>query len=122
GQLSIVDPDAGQNQFVPQSHASAAHGTFTVQPDGSWSYALDNQQPAVQGLKSGDQLTDSLTVTSVDGTSHKLTITIHGTDDKAQIGGTATGTVTEETALTTGGQLSIVDPDAGQNQFVPQSH
>nr|WP_280142305.1 VCBS domain-containing protein [Pseudovibrio axinellae] len=121
GQLSIVDPDAGQNQFVPQSHASAAHGTFTVQPDGSWSYALDNQQPAVQGLKSGDQLTDSLTVTSVDGTSHKLTITIHGTDDKAQIGGTATGTVTEETALTTSGQLSIVDPDAGEAQFVGQS-
>ncbi|WP_153039326.1 VCBS domain-containing protein, partial [Pseudovibrio axinellae] len=65
--------------------------------DGSWSYALDNQQPAVQGLKSGDQLTDSLTVTSIDGTSHKLTITINGTDDKAQIGGVDTGDVTENT-------------------------
>ncbi|WP_203416200.1 VCBS domain-containing protein, partial [Pseudovibrio axinellae] len=95
--------DAGQNQFVGQSAAQGAHGSFTVQPDGSWSYALDNQQPAVQGLKSGDQLTDSLTVTSIDGTTHQLTVTINGTDDKAQIGGTATGTVTEETALTTGG-------------------
>nr|WP_310622421.1 VCBS domain-containing protein [Pseudovibrio sp. M1P-2-3] len=91
GQLTITDPDAGQDQFVAQPNAQGAHGSFTVQPDGSWSYSLNNQQPAVQGLAHGDQLTDSLTVTSIDGTAHQLTVTINGTDDKAQIGGTATG-------------------------------
>jgi VCBS repeat-containing protein len=123
GKLDVTDPDAGQAQFVPQPHAAGAHGTFTVQPDGTWSYHLDNAQPAVQALTSGGgQLTDTLTVSTMDGTTQQITVTINGTDDGARIGGTAVGTVTEDTQLTTGGKLDVTDPDAGQAQFVPQPH
>ncbi|WP_228931085.1 VCBS domain-containing protein [Roseibium aggregatum] len=123
GKLDVTDPDAGQAQFVPQPHSAGAHGTFTVQPDGTWSYHLDNTQPAVQALTSGGgQLTDTLTVSTLDGTTQQITVTINGTDDGAQIGGTAVGTVTEDTQLTTGGKLDVTDPDAGQAQFVPQPH
>ncbi|WP_229003243.1 VCBS domain-containing protein [Roseibium aggregatum] len=123
GKLDVTDPDAGQAQFVPQPHAAGAHGTFTVQPDGTWTYHLDNSQPAVQALTSGGrQLTDTLTVSTMDGTTQQIMVTINGTDDGAQIGGTAVGTVTEDTQLTTGGKLDVTDPDAGQAQFVPQPH
>ncbi|WP_415837012.1 VCBS domain-containing protein, partial [Shewanella aquimarina] len=52
----------------------------------------------MQGLKTGESLTDTVLVHSVDGTSQKVTVTINGTDDKAVIGGVDTGSVTENSA------------------------
>ncbi|WP_217358914.1 VCBS domain-containing protein [Ruegeria sp. HKCCA5491] len=121
GKLDVTDPDAGQASFVPQTGAAGAHGSFTVQPDGTWSYTLDNGQPAVQALKTGEQLTDTLTVSTVDGTTKQITVTINGTDDKAAISGTAVGAVTEDKLTSTGGKLDVTDPDAGQASFVPQT-
>ncbi|WP_165821534.1 VCBS domain-containing protein [Falsiruegeria mediterranea] len=121
GKLDVTDPDAGQASFVPQTGAAGAHGSFTVQPDGTWSYTLDNGQPAVQALKTGDQITDTLTVSTVDGTTKQITVTINGTDDKAAISGTAVGAVTEDKLTATGGKLDVTDPDAGQASFVPQT-
>uniref|UniRef100_UPI002637A6A2 VCBS domain-containing protein n=1 Tax=uncultured Shimia sp. TaxID=573152 RepID=UPI002637A6A2 len=137
GKLDVTDPDAGQAGFVPQTGAAGAHGSFTVQPDGTWSYTLDNGQPAVQALKTGDQITDTLTVSTVDGTTKQITVTINGTDDKAIIGGVDTGDVTENTAgvdmspdyaqpgmttlqrsvLYADGKLTILDPDVGEAEF-----
>ncbi len=137
GKLDVTDPDAGQASFVPQTGAAGAHGSFTVQPDGTWSYTLDNGQPAVQALKTGEQLTDTLTVSTVDGTTKQITVTINGTDDKAIIGGVDTGDVTENTAgvdkspdqhqpgigvigtetLKASGKLTIIDPDSGEAVF-----
>ena len=36
---------------------------------GVWTYTLDNSNAAVQALNVGDTLTDSFTVTTVDGTA-----------------------------------------------------
>ncbi|WP_282159443.1 VCBS domain-containing protein, partial [Shimia thalassica] len=115
GKLDVTDPDAGQDHFVAQTGAAGAHGSFTVKPDGTWSYTLDNSQPAVQALKTGDQITDTLTVSTVDGTTQQITVTINGTDDKAAIAGTAVGAVTEDKLTSTGGKLDVTDPDAGQD-------
>ncbi|WP_193758461.1 VCBS domain-containing protein [Aeromonas caviae] len=50
--------------------------------DGKWTYSADNGQAAIQGLKAGETLTDTLTVTNADGkTTTTVTITINGTDD-----------------------------------------
>ena len=43
---------------------------------GNWSYTADNSQAAIQSLPAGATATETLTVTSVDGTSHNVTITI----------------------------------------------
>ncbi|MEJ2310347.1 MAG: Ig-like domain-containing protein, partial [Gammaproteobacteria bacterium] len=53
GKLDVTDPDKGQAEFVPMPHAAGAYGTFMVQPDGTWSYQLDNTDPKVQALTSG---------------------------------------------------------------------
>ena len=45
------------------------YGTFTMTAAGVWTYTLDNANSAVQALNVGDTLTDTFTVTTVDGTA-----------------------------------------------------
>src|SRR4029077_395428 len=47
-------------------------------------------------------LTDSFTVTTVDGTSQLVTITINGANDAAVISGVASGSVTEAGGIANG--------------------
>ena len=125
GQLNIIDPDAGQNQF----QASALQGQFgalSIDSNGHWTYTADNSQAAIQGLRSGESLTEILYVHSVDGSEQKVTITINGNDDKAVIGGATTASVTEDRDLYQGqlrvdGALTVTDVDAGQSQFTATS-
>ncbi len=124
GNLTIADPDAGQAGFIAQSGTSAISGTYgvlTLAADGAWSYALNNEAANVQALVFGQTVIDTFTVKSIDGTEHAVTISITGSDDAAVIGGTTTGSASEDGTLTSTGRLSIADPDAGQAGFVSQT-
>ena len=68
GQLAITDDDAGE-AFFNAATVSGAHGSLTITRDGAWTYEVDNDLPAVQSLGTGETLTDTVTVTSVDGTA-----------------------------------------------------
>jgi len=62
------------------------HGTFHINPDGSFTYALNNGDATVNALTTGQTLTDSMPYTASDGTtssSARLTITIQGHTDTA---------------------------------------
>ncbi|KIO35779.1 hypothetical protein DB48_14575, partial [Shewanella sp. cp20] len=125
GTLTVTDADNGQNQFTASS-LQGQFGSLTINEHGHWTYTADNSQAAIQGLKSGEHLTDTLIVHSVDGSEQKITVTINGTDDKAVIGGTSTGTLTEDRGLYQGllrvnGALTVTDADSGQNQFTASS-
>ncbi|MFA0575439.1 VCBS domain-containing protein, partial [Vibrio splendidus] len=65
----------------------------------------------------GTTATDTITVHSADGTPHQITITVNGTNDKAIIGGTNSGAVTEESQLQTSGTLTVTDVDTGEAHF-----
>src|SRR5438270_5581654 len=56
---------------------------------------LTNSSGAVEALNVGEHLTDTFTVTTVDGTQQIVTVTIDGTNDAAIISGTSSGTVVE---------------------------
>ncbi|EIF04172.1 hypothetical protein VT1337_09842, partial [Vibrio tubiashii NCIMB 1337 = ATCC 19106] len=58
-----------------------------------------------------------MTIHSADGTPYHITVTINGTNDKAVIGGTSSGAVTEESQLQTSGTLTITDVDTGEAHF-----
>lgn len=66
-----------------------AFGTLTINPDGSYSYALDNSSLAVQGLTDTESLTETFTYTLTDGdgdtASANLDLTINGTDDAVTV-------------------------------------
>ncbi|NSM23049.1 hypothetical protein HT094_01135 [Shewanella sp. ZOR0012] len=127
GQLTVTDIDDQESAFTAQANTAGSYGSFTLAADGHWTYTLDNSLPAVQALGQNATLTDSLTVQSVDGTTHTVTVTINGHDDGAVIAGVDSGAVTEDANLTAGqlktrGQLTITDPDAGQDHFTAQTH
>ncbi|WP_230206974.1 VCBS domain-containing protein [Novosphingobium sp. Gsoil 351] len=109
---------------------AGAYGTLTLAADGSYSYALNNANAAVQGLDDGETLTETFRYTLTDGdgdpSTTTLTITINGTND-APVVGTGAATVSEEglaganadavgntdttDSATSGGTISITDAD-----------
>ncbi len=127
GQLTIADVDAGESNFRPGAtfdhstgNGNAALGTLVFNSDGSYSYTVANSNPVVQGLKAGESIVETYTVTSQDGTATStITITINGTDDVPVITlhspDSDKGEVKEDTTLTASGKLDIVDADHDQS-------
>ncbi|MEZ9236920.1 VCBS domain-containing protein, partial [Shewanella sp. 10N.286.52.A9] len=95
GMLSVADLDKNQAHFIGNT-VQGQFGTLSINEQGHWAYAADNSQTVIQGLKTGESLTDTLIVHSADGTDHKIIVSISGTDDKAIISGTATASLTED--------------------------
>jgi VCBS repeat-containing protein len=62
GTLSIVDPDAGEAVFQPQTNVAGTYGSFSVNTAGAWTYTIDNTLPVVQALKEGETRNESFTV------------------------------------------------------------
>nr|PMI00674.1 hypothetical protein BCU54_17750 [Vibrio lentus] len=116
GQLNITDVDSNEAHFS-NSDIKGVLGTLHLKDDGEWRYDLDNKNPNVQALGKGNSATDTITVHSADGTPHQITITVNGTNDKAIIGGTSSGAVTEESQLQTSGTLTVTDVDTGEAHF-----
>ncbi|MBI3506723.1 MAG: M10 family metallopeptidase C-terminal domain-containing protein, partial [Proteobacteria bacterium] len=124
GTLTIADADTGQSSFAAQAAAAGTYGTFTLDSAGHWTYDAANGQAAIQALGAGATLTDSFTAVSSDGSNSQLvTVTIHGINDIPTIGGTNTGSVTEDASnpLVTSGNLTITDADTGQSTFTAQA-
>ena len=111
GKLNVVDPDDGQSFFVAVADRPGTYGTFSIDANGNWVYSLNNNDPRVQGLGAGEKLTETFTVTTADGTTGTVTITINGTNDVPTISGAAAGDVKEDGALTATGQLTKTDVD-----------
>ncbi|MFY2611212.1 VCBS domain-containing protein, partial [Achromobacter ruhlandii] len=74
-------PDAGEAMFRPQTDFAGQYGKFSIDADGNWAFKLDNNANAIQRLGAKDSLTEAFTVTTADGTTGKVTITINGTND-----------------------------------------
>jgi VCBS repeat-containing protein len=128
GTLADTDVDNAANAFTAISSPTASdkgYGTFTMTAAGVWTYTLNNANPAVQALNAGDTLTDTFTVTTVDGTTQVVTVTISGSNDAAVISGTKTGTVIEAGGVanavpgtpTATGTLTDTDVDNAANSF-----
>ena len=128
GTLIDTDVDNPPNTFTAVSSPTASaggYGTFTITAAGVWTYTLNNANSAVQALNAGDTLTDTFTVTTIDGTAQLVTITITGTNDAAVISGTTTGSVIEAGGVanaapgapTATGTLTDTDADNPPNTF-----
>ncbi|WP_332613517.1 retention module-containing protein, partial [Achromobacter sp. ESBL13] len=111
GKLEVTDPDAGQAVFQVQTNATTTHGTFSIDANGNWTYNLNNSDPAVQGLGAGKTLTETITVTTADGTTGEVVVTIVGTNDVPVLTGKADGAVTEDGSLVVSGKLDVADVD-----------
>jgi len=114
GVLNAADPDAGQSSFQAET-INGTYGDLVINASGNWTYSADNTQAAIQQLDVTEFLTDTLTVSAFDGTTHDVVITINGSEDASVIGGTASGAVTEDGTLVASDTLTITDVDTNDN-------
>jgi VCBS repeat-containing protein len=111
GTLTVTDPDAGEAAFVPRTAVAGSHGSFSINAAGVWVYTLNNADPAVQALGAGQTLPpETFTVTTIDGTTQVVTITITGTNDAPVAVGS--GFTVAEDAAVVNGSVSATDVDA----------
>ena len=84
GTLTDRDVDNPDNTFTAVSCPQASdhgYGSFTMTACGTWTYTLDEGNPAVKALSACDTLTDTFTVTTIDGTAQTVAVAIQGADD-----------------------------------------
>jgi large repetitive protein len=81
GTLIVTDPDAGQSGINTSAPVISIGnlGSLVINAAGEWAYSVSND--AVQYLAEGETRDEVFTVTSVDGTTHEITVTITGTQD-----------------------------------------
>ena len=89
GDLMATDIDNENDVFqaVGSTATASGFGSYSVDAHGAWTYTLDNGNAAVNALNNGQQLSDSFTALSADGTAHVVDITINGTTDSGFVGG-----------------------------------
>ena len=76
GKLTIKDVDNPET-FVVQKDFEGTSGTFNIDSSGAWNYVAKSN---FEELKKGQTVGDSFIVTSSDGTTTTVKITIHGTE------------------------------------------
>ena len=89
GTIAVSDVDSGESFMTEQvSPVQGTYGTFTISRTGAWEYILDNANPLVDALVSGQTVTDTFPITSLDGTAlfddgtpAQVVVTIEGTTD-----------------------------------------
>jgi large repetitive protein len=119
GTVLFSDPDSGESGAAPFS-GSAAHGAWSIDATGNWSYVLNNADPAVQALGTGATLLDSFVVQSADGSaSQTIEITINGSDDAPVVSGQVSGEVVEDLTINTNGTIAFDDPDSDETGTNP---
>lgn len=122
GMLTVIDPDDGENVFQTPASLNAIFGTFTINvTTGDWTYALDNLRAVTTTLVAGQQVTDSLEVTSRDGTAKsQIVIHITGTDDPPVIALNAVPLsyrIGSQPVVTLDALATITDPDTPTLEF-----
>lgn len=137
GQLTAADLEFPSESLVwnllSQPDNLDDYGTFTFQPDGQWTFVLNNDSSLVQALNVEDVVPLVFSVQVVDplnGTAEQqIVITVSGTNDKPVISADSelAGVVVEAGNLddgtpTTGvseisGQLSATDVDSSQESL-----
>ncbi|MDB5450558.1 MAG: hypothetical protein JWQ52_1686, partial [Phenylobacterium sp.] len=105
GVLTVTDVDHGEASFRVPASLAGQYGAFAFTPaTGQWGYALDDGK--VQALAAAETTTDTLHVTSFDGTAGQdIVVTITGTNDAPVVA----ANLTDQSAVV-GGSFSYVLP------------
>ncbi|TLX14396.1 VCBS domain-containing protein [Rhizobium sp. MHM7A] len=127
GKLTVSDVDDSEAVFAAPASLDGIYGSFSFNAaTGSWTYTLDNDRAATQALNQGDAVSDTLSVSSLDGTaSHNIVVAITGADDgparQAPTDIKLTPVVPADSVnfnnFEFSGLLSATDPDAGGFSF-----
>jgi len=111
--VSDLDHDEAHATVVAATETADHAGKYSVDANGNWKFEVNND--AVQHLAKGVELTETFTVTSLDGTAHQdVAVTIVGDNDLAGISGYTGPASVAEDAASIGGTLTVKDVDDGE--------
>jgi VCBS repeat-containing protein len=108
GMLTVADEDAGEAAFKAQADVQGTYGTFSFDAIlGKWTYVLDNEAEATKTLRSGEVVTETFTVETLDSTMKTVSVQVkgHGT----LVGGVEVSTET----------IAYPDGSTGQTLTIP---
>jgi VCBS repeat-containing protein len=115
GTLTASDRDMGDAAITPQVGTAGTYGSFAIGSNGVWNYTLNNGSNAVQGLKAGQSVTDTFSVSTAGGGAQNVVLTINGANDAPTIvsptAATYADTIADDLFTTTAGVLSASDLD-----------
>ncbi|MBE8578157.1 VCBS domain-containing protein, partial [Vibrio sp. OPT18] len=117
GTLTSTDVDNPDNTFTPDS-ITGTHGDLTIDANGHWSFTANS---TFNQLNVGDKVEETFTVSSVDGTTSTIKVTINGTNDAATVSSATVAIDETDKAVTTSGTLTSTDVDNPDNTFMPDS-
>ena len=116
GNVLTNDTDVDGDTLVVTTTGAqvGTYGTVTIAANGTYSFALNNGNAAVQALGVGETLTESFNYTISDGnggtSTSTLTITITGTND-GPVANPDTATIAEDTVAPVTGNVLTNDTD-----------
>jgi VCBS repeat-containing protein len=88
--------------LVEQTATATTYGTFSILASGAWEYTLDTTNPTIAAMVQGDRETDTIQISSVDGTTAELVITINGVGGAAPSGENNVAVIIDTDASDTG--------------------
>ena len=100
--VTVIDPDPGEDMLVEQTATATTYGTFSILASGAWEYTLDTTNPTIAAMVQGDRETDTIQISSVDGTTAELVITINGVGGAAPSGENNVAVIIDTDASDTG--------------------
>ncbi|MBV1909611.1 MAG: VCBS domain-containing protein [Kangiellaceae bacterium] len=104
--VTVLDPDPGEDMLVEQIATMTEYGTFSILPSGAWEYTLDTTHATIAAMIQGGRLTDTIQISSVDGTTADLVITING------VGGAPAGGDNKVAVI-----IDTLDSDTGELRY-----
>ncbi|WP_032546666.1 VCBS domain-containing protein, partial [Vibrio splendidus] len=112
-----TDVDNPDNAFTPDS-ITGTNGDLTIDANGHWAFTANS---AFNQLNVGDKIEETFTVSSIDGTTSTIKVTINGTNDAATVSSATVAIDETDKAVTTSGTLTSTDVDNPDNTFTPDS-
>jgi VCBS repeat-containing protein len=119
GTLIVTDVDSGDssiNPAVPVVSVGYNLGSLVINAAGEWTYTVANDD--VQYLGDGETRNEVFTVTSVDGSTHNITVTITGTQDDPTAQDANIPIPKNATHVLTADDFGIVDADSSDTLTV----
>ncbi|MDU0352597.1 VCBS domain-containing protein [Paraglaciecola aquimarina] len=122
--IGVTDVNYGEADPDYTMVSEATYGTFTMTEDGDgkWTYDLDETHAEVMAImgNANGSLTDSITLTSLDGTQQNINFIIQGLD--ADLAAEFNGSFVANVAMNQTdaiGQARVYDQNFDQSSFMP---
>ncbi|MGJ8681454.1 VCBS domain-containing protein [Paraglaciecola sp.] len=92
GSVTVTDPNFEEDAIIIQTDVALDFGTFSIAADGSWSYTVDVANETVAGLELGNSVNDTVTISSIDGTTSEIDLRVAALTQVAKLSDTGSDT------------------------------